>query len=79
MPKREQRICAHCNKRFITNHEAQRYCSSGCFGLARRGPQHTVTCEECGATMVLPPFKAERRRFCSVDCWRRSVKEADNG
>ena len=27
-----------------------------------------VTCEQCGKTETYPPSKAERRRFCSIEC-----------
>lgn len=38
------------------------------------------TCEQCGDTELMPPARAEERRFCSTDCtnkWRRGRRRVE--
>lgn len=68
--------CFGCETIFtIRGRDAPRkYCSRECYRAHCRGANHplakqtSVTCEQCGKDYSVPPSRAERSRYCSLDC-----------
>lgn len=67
MPHIEKKVCAYCQKVFLTQHPKQRYCSYACAALAaRQGHAYGKgTCPVCGEEFVR---KSANQRYCSGAC-----------
>jgi len=67
--------CKHCSKEFQTNTNAKKFCSISCgitFRARLKGikPKQLIPsfkCEGCGE--LFKPFKSDRSRYCSRDCY----------
>ena len=61
------KICPYCSKKFPSEHNARKYCSRKCSGLASKknqGKSRRCLCQWCGLI-----FTAKRKRkFCNIDC-----------
>lgn len=63
------KTCQWCKKSFLdkTSKQTQKYCSTRCFGLARRRFV-TKACKYCGRKFQLPPSCSDRF-YCSKECY----------
>jgi hypothetical protein len=60
--------CQHCNQPFRSARPRQKFCSSQCGHLASRS-RSQIACQRCGSQFEIDASRAEKRRFCSWDCW----------
>lgn len=72
-----QKTCEHCSKPFETKKKHQRFCRPGC-GIAhghaaRKVPEQTKTCTQCGKTFEVPP-SGLAKTVCSWECHLERLK-----
>ena len=68
--------CEVCGKVFKRWTDSGRFCSLECAGKyfsQKYSKRKAVVCEACGETFSISPSRI-RRRYCSRECYRRSLK-----
>ena len=60
--------CQHCSQPFRSDRQRQKFCSAECGHLAHRD-RAGLQCQHCKKPFEIASHKAEKRRFCSWDCW----------
>lgn len=68
-PGRAAGSCERCEAQLVGKKPGVRFCSKLCANRARRPERIVKTCL-CGASFDVPAYRANRRTYCSVRCYR---------
>lgn len=69
-----RKVCASCNKVFITISKDQIYCSKLCKGIATR-ERIPIICDGCGCVFEKLPYLVRQSNYCSLDCYHSSTNQ----